>query len=341
MHRIDDPAAVTSLPQPAQQGTPGFFTGGNPASGQAATVVSADYMNAVQEEICYVIEAAGIVLSKVDRTQLYQALQRLTRIRLYQDFAWYIGPSGNDVNDGLTPATAWGSIRHGYEYIRDRIDPNGHQTYLQLLDGWYAGADLEYPVIGPPPIINGNGNDPTKVRILGSTGTLAGIYCANQARVYLNSVTLSATGNPAPFQPCGNGILCIDGGVVWPNNVVFDACSVAHVSTDRNSTVNVPQLGANIAIVGGAPNFILAIRSSIVGFQGANISISNNPTFSESFANIEQASQADFRDCQFVGAAHGKRYSLSLSALLNTGTADPNFLPGDIAGTQDPSSVYA
>ena len=342
MHRIDDPDAVGSLPQPTQPGVPGFFTGGNPASGTPATVVTADWANATQEEICYVIEAAGIVLSKYDRTQLYQALQRLTRIRLVQPTTFYISPTGNDGNDGLTPGTPWQTIARGYNYIRDRLDVNNFQTWLQLADGRYNGADLQYPVVGPPPIIVGNVNAPQNVIIMGSTVTLAGIFCADQARVRLTGVTLGATGNPAPFQPCGEGILCVDGGVVWPDNVIFDSCTVAHISTDRNSTVNPSFLGANIYIVGGAPNHILAIRSSMVGFQGANVQISNSPTFSESFCNVEQASQVDYRDCTFSGSgAHGKKFDMALAALLNTGTSDLNFLPGDIAGVKDASSIYA
>ena len=52
MHRIDSSGALASLPAPASPGaTAGYFTGGNPGLGQAATIVSADWLNAVQEEL--------------------------------------------------------------------------------------------------------------------------------------------------------------------------------------------------------------------------------------------------------------------------------------------------
>src|SRR5215813_12977641 len=77
MYRIDGPQSVTNIPTPAAPGTPGFFQGGNPSSGMKATVVDADWLNAVQEEIAHVIEQSALTLDKTDRTQLWQALVKL------------------------------------------------------------------------------------------------------------------------------------------------------------------------------------------------------------------------------------------------------------------------
>lgn len=54
MHRIDGPGATS----PGNQ-----FTEGDPVSAVPATVVTADWLNAVQEEISGVIEGASIALS--------------------------------------------------------------------------------------------------------------------------------------------------------------------------------------------------------------------------------------------------------------------------------------
>ncbi len=67
MHRIDTPTA-----------TPGqTFTEGSPTLGNPATVVSADWLNAVQQEVCAVVEATGLALVKADNTQLITALRLL------------------------------------------------------------------------------------------------------------------------------------------------------------------------------------------------------------------------------------------------------------------------
>lgn len=66
MHRIDTDGNVDNT-----------FTEGDPEIPQQPTVVGADWLNAVQEEICNVIEAADIVLNKPTNTQLLAALRRL------------------------------------------------------------------------------------------------------------------------------------------------------------------------------------------------------------------------------------------------------------------------
>lgn len=67
MHRIDSSGAT-----PEQR-----FTEGNPTTGVPATVVTADWLNAVQEEIVAVLAAAGLELSKPSNTQLRDAIVAL------------------------------------------------------------------------------------------------------------------------------------------------------------------------------------------------------------------------------------------------------------------------
>jgi len=80
MFRIDNSTVALVIPTPAAVGPHpnGFFTKGNPGTGVPATIVDDDWANAVQEEICYCIEQAGLTLSKTDRTQLKQAMQILS-----------------------------------------------------------------------------------------------------------------------------------------------------------------------------------------------------------------------------------------------------------------------
>ena len=63
MFRIDHSTAISE-----------HFTEGNPSSGIPATVVTAQFLNAVQDEIASTIEGAGLVLDKLDSGQLYQAI---------------------------------------------------------------------------------------------------------------------------------------------------------------------------------------------------------------------------------------------------------------------------
>jgi hypothetical protein len=56
------------------------FTEGNPSSGVPPTVVTADWLNGIQEEIVAVIEEAGITLDGADQTQLLQAINAMLAI---------------------------------------------------------------------------------------------------------------------------------------------------------------------------------------------------------------------------------------------------------------------
>ncbi|HFP3475178.1 TPA: phage tail protein [Escherichia coli] len=70
MHRIDTLTAVKDKFGPGKNG----FTDGNIRTGRLATWLNSAMWNAIQEEICGVIEKAGIELNKEEHDQLYKAI---------------------------------------------------------------------------------------------------------------------------------------------------------------------------------------------------------------------------------------------------------------------------
>ena len=78
MQRVTRPSAAASLPAPpASPGAPGYFTSGNPVSGQAATVPGYEWFNAVQEELAAVATVLGAPLNAGSTTQVLQAIEGL------------------------------------------------------------------------------------------------------------------------------------------------------------------------------------------------------------------------------------------------------------------------
>lgn len=71
MHRIDTSTAQKDKFGAGKSG----FTSGNPQTGVPATEVSAEILDAMQEELCAVIEAAGMTLDKAKNNQLLAAIQ--------------------------------------------------------------------------------------------------------------------------------------------------------------------------------------------------------------------------------------------------------------------------
>ena len=74
MFRVDDPSAVPALPTPGAAGTPGYFTEGVPGV-TPATLVRADFLNMVQDELMAIVVAGGLTPSKTTRNQVLLALQ--------------------------------------------------------------------------------------------------------------------------------------------------------------------------------------------------------------------------------------------------------------------------
>lgn len=77
MQRVKRSTAVPALPSPPAGGTPGYFTGGDPQVPVPATIPGYEWFNGVQEELAYVIEQAGLVMSSADNTLLRQAILKM------------------------------------------------------------------------------------------------------------------------------------------------------------------------------------------------------------------------------------------------------------------------
>ena len=73
MHRIDTEGAVTDGNGAGRAG----FRDRDVLAGTPGTHVDADWLNSVQENLCRVVEHAGMTLEKANHEQLYQAIRLL------------------------------------------------------------------------------------------------------------------------------------------------------------------------------------------------------------------------------------------------------------------------
>src|SRR6187402_2011916 len=82
MFRIDNTTVAGTLPAPTPVGTPGYFTDGSAAGGIPATIVSAEFLNMIQEELANAVIGAGLTLSKTSFNQLSTAMAGISPGRL-------------------------------------------------------------------------------------------------------------------------------------------------------------------------------------------------------------------------------------------------------------------
>jgi hypothetical protein len=100
-YQIDTAGAVGSMPTPAILGTPGWF---NPtAGGGSGTVVSADWLNAIQAEFLAVLAAAEITPSKTVQNQLLTAIVNLIETVVPHGFQVFstVGTSSWNIPTGV------------------------------------------------------------------------------------------------------------------------------------------------------------------------------------------------------------------------------------------------
>jgi predicted RecA/RadA family phage recombinase len=98
MFRIDAPGHVGNR-----------FVGGNPFFGVEGTTLSADFANAVMDELAGFIESEGLVLSKLDSAQLAQAVALAVR-RLTGGVLDFTAPANLTAGDGLLVGDTFGVV---------------------------------------------------------------------------------------------------------------------------------------------------------------------------------------------------------------------------------------
>lgn len=154
MHRIDGPGTYDSAP-PARGGVnpPGYFGGGDPASGRQSTRVTYEWCNSVQEELSTCIESAGIVLDKADNTQLMRAIVALAAGGRMQK-AWTLDaaiPEGGTLNlpsesaytvGGGALLLSWDGIVLNDKNYTEMGARGEKSTLVKLLFAAHAGSEF-------------------------------------------------------------------------------------------------------------------------------------------------------------------------------------------------------
>lgn len=150
MHRIDTDTAQADKFGAGKNG----FTGGNPQTGRLPTALDEDFFDAVQEELCSVIEGAGIAPVKGSNGQVLAALKALLQ-PLSDNLSAFAGLTG--AADRLayftaaktlavTPLTAVGRNIISKATVAEVL------AYLGVGDGALMpiGAPVPWPLSTPP-----------------------------------------------------------------------------------------------------------------------------------------------------------------------------------------------
>lgn len=340
MYRIDNDTASTTLPPVKPVGIPGYFTEGT-VGGVPATIVEADWLNEVQEELLAILAAANIAPSKLVNNQVIQAILWLignnTRQRLTGGLNLYVNAStGSDANSGLTPTTAFATPQRAWNYIMQRLDVGANEVVVNMADGNYPGFNCSGAPVGQEGwqvVFQGNPANPVAVVISGVNQ--AAVSCSIGGVVVIQNMRLQSSGSGYG----GYGIYCTIGGLLSFNNIDFATCTQAHIMAQAGQ---ISAQGQSYSISGNSPLHAGSTFQGSLDLAYCDVTIYNTPTFSQGYAVTGAFAVANLGGSTFNGAAHGPHFVVNLNSVLLLNGANPNsYLPGDQAGSLGSGGVIA
>lgn len=236
------------------------------------------------------------------------------------------GSTGNDSNNGLTPATAKRTVQAAL-LTAWSFPPSQFNITIHISAGSYAEAVATPGYSGPTVIIDGttastvtilpptNGagfsvSGPNTLQVKNVTvQTNGGVTQAN-AFTASNGATLTTTGTASNAVP-GAVFFANNGGYIFPGTHTYNAAAVGYLFSAQVSSIIKPS---------GTHTFAGATPIAQIG------------TLATQCGQIDMGFTAG--QITFVGSATGVRWGASLNGtIVATGLGGPNSLPGNSAGS--------
>ena len=275
MHRIDTATAQVDKFGPGKNG----FTNGDPATGRRATDLNSDMWDAVQEEICAVIEQSGLDLDKDQHNQLYQAIIKIITGKIPDALL-----KKNNLSDLADKANARANLQLKAAATRD-VTTSSHDVT--------AGRVLK---VGDYGLGVGNGG----VKLLAS---IYDITCSGEYNAMGSGTTSPTVGIPADS---GNTRFAVYAGNIYSNQYLVTLTSNVHfyvglVKTAEKiavwskfyNTLNKPNAGDVGALPISGGQMLGAIRGSADG-AGSYASQNNANVLAPFFQRINDAATSKF-----------------------------------------------
>src|SRR5258706_1180653 len=179
--------------------------------------------------------AAGVVVAGAIAAPAIAQSQPATTVRtrecLITGRNYYVSNSGGDTADGLSPATAWATLQHAYDTIRDTLDFCGKQVTVNAAHGTYAPFVARGRCTGQVSaadlLFNGDLADSWSCIINAVNGN--SIYVTEDAALMIQGFSPQASGSP----PFGFGI-AVESGNVKLGSAGWRNCSSGFVDAAGN-----------------------------------------------------------------------------------------------------------
>jgi hypothetical protein len=224
---------------------------------------------------------------------------------LTSDRVYYISPTGNDSNDGLTVEAPFLTPQK-YSDVAATLDRNIRKVTGQFANGTYSfGSSYLIPKAGVGStaiIFKGNPSDNSLVTFTG-TNPDGVVQCVGSFDTFdFQYINFTNTGN-------GHLINVQKNQLLLHRNCRFGNCGTGWqiVCASKGTVSNTDQLNNSrpMTITGNSSGHILMFGSGYLDFVLAQITLLSNPSFSDSFIACNSFSYANFYGMTKTGSSSG------------------------------------
>lgn len=248
------------------------------------------------------------------------------RWRLRSDLTLYTSPTGNDANDGLTPASAMREINGALLKAMQQYDSSGRLITIVAADGSYGPVYADR--MGASRVqISGNYGSPAACVIAGGTGDP--VTAISGSVLDIGGFRLTGTG----------AMIASSSATIRFSNLDF--------SNGASLGQNYATYGGTIIAVGdylisaGAQQHVTAGPGGVFVSTGRTATLSNAPAFWGQFANAN-GGFIGANGMTFMGTgATGQRYNANMGGSIFVGGAGANYFPGNTSGGVSSGGIYA
>lgn len=250
------------------------------------------------------------------------------RAKLTADRTYYVRTDGNNNNTGLVDSSggAFLTIQRAMDVIVEKLDVAGFTVTISAQNTtWTTGIVVNSWVGGGMVILDVNTGSITVTggKCIDVAEPLSGIF-------QFKNVTLSTITS-------GNCVEVNANAIVWgTTGVIFGATASGHL-TGQAQGAAIAMLNDYTISGGGSTHYYMTFNAGL--FSGGAVTVSGTPAFSQGFAVADTLSLIMSLG-SYTGAATGKRYDVSVNAVIQTFGGGANFFPGDVAGTTATGGQY-
>jgi len=260
------------------------------------------------------------------------------------DRDYYINPAtGNDANDGMTPATAWKTRQYAYNWVQTHIDLAGYKVTFHCADGTYASPFSAVGVCrgqaGPASIIfQGNDANPAACLVSWNQDNTNGFAVYDGAKLTFSGFKIQSFGSY-----CTHVIAAASGSEMVVGAVEFGVASQnttsGHIAAVIGASLTMTR---NYTVSGGAVNHMVASNTAAIVCIGLTINHVGNPNFYVCYASAQMcgvcmiAASSPPAYNTYTGTCTGTRYLCNGNGTIFTYGAGGNYVPGSVGGV-----VYA